>query len=130
MVEQCCGRPARFKQCAEPVWDPLIEAVGRRLTGTFMWMCEEEFADGTSLHAYKHIHTRRYLYLTPDGRAFAYAPCGGRLRMQLAHAIEEALCTWWVLSGWDDEDAQAIRDAVFRASERDTEEWTKGTKSL
>jgi hypothetical protein len=118
MIEQpFCGRSAQFKQYTTPVWEPLVAAVGPRLVGTFMWMQEEELPDGSALHAYKHIHTRRYLYLTEDGRAFSYAPCGGRLRMSLAHAIQEALCTWWVLSGWDAEDAEAVRDAVFRASD-------------
>jgi hypothetical protein len=115
----CGGRSAQFTQRREPVWEPLIAAVGPRLVGTFMWMYEEEFDNGSVLQVYKHIHTRRYLHLTADGRAFAYAPCGGRLRMSLAHALEEALCTWWVLSGWDAEDAEAVRDAVFRASEEE-----------
>jgi hypothetical protein len=119
MAEQSsCGLAGRVTQYSAPVWEPLIAAVGPRLAETFMWMHEEELDDGSVLHAYKHIHTRRYLYLTPDGRAFAYAPCGAHLRMQLAHAIQDALCTWWVLSGWDAEDAQAVRDAIFRASEQ------------
>ena len=117
MIEEpFCGWPAKDTQYTAPVWEPLIAAVGPRLVETFMWMEEEELPDGSALHAYKHKHTRRYLYLTEDGRAFAYAPCGGRLRMSLAHAIQEALCTWWVLSGWDAEDAEAVREAVYRAS--------------
>ena len=116
---RCCGQLGRLEQYKAPVWEPLVAVVGQRLAETFMWMQENELDDGTVLHAYKHIHTRRYLHLTADGRAFAYAPCGGRLRMSLAHALEEALCTWWVLSGWDEEDAEAVRDAVFRASEEE-----------
>ena len=61
------------------MWEPLIEAVGERLVGTFMWMYEEEMADGTILHVYKHVHTRRYMHLSTDGRAYAYTPCGMRL---------------------------------------------------
>ena len=76
----CYGRRARMTQGDSPVWEPLIEAVGERLVGTFMWMYEEEMADGTILHVYKHIHTRRYMHLATDGRAFAYTPCGMRLR--------------------------------------------------
>ena len=38
--------------------------------------------------------------------------------MRLDHAIEQALCTWWILSGWDAQDAEAVGDAVMRASER------------
>ena len=120
--DYCWGSPARVTQGDSPVWEPLIEAVGERLVGTFMWMYEEEMADGTILHVYKHIHTRRYMHLSTDGRAFAYTPCGMRWKMDMSHAIEEALCPWWILSGWDDEDAAAVRDAVHRASERTIQE--------
>lgn len=121
----CYGRLARITQGDSPAWEPLIEAVGERLVGTFMWMYEEEMADGTILHVYKHIHTRRYMHLATDGRAFAYTPCGMRWRMEMSHAIEEALCPWWILSGWEVEDAAAVRDAVYRASERTTQEHIK-----
>ena len=121
----CYGRAARVTQSDSPVWEPLIEAVGERLVGTFMWMYEEEMADRTILQVYKHIRTRRYMHLSTDGRAYAYTPCGMRWRTDMSHAIEEALCTWWILSGWDDEDAAAVRDAVFRASERATQEHIK-----
>lgn len=113
-----CGQRGSLVRYLAPVWEPLVAAVGQRLAETFMWMHEEELDDGSVLHAYKHVHTRRYLYLTPDGRAFAYAPCGGYLPMRLDHAIEQALCTWWILSGWDAQDAEAVGDAVMRASER------------
>jgi hypothetical protein len=122
----CCGRSARGTRSDTPVWEPLIAAVGERLVGTFMWMYEEEMADGTVLHVYKHIHTRRYMHLATDGRAYAYAPCGGRLRMQMSHAIQEALCPWWVLSGWDAEDAEAVRDAVVRASDQAIRDASRG----
>jgi hypothetical protein len=121
----CWGSPARVTQGESPVWEPLMEAVGERLVGTFMWMYEEEMADGTILHVYKHIHTRRYMHLSTDGRAFAYTPCGMRWRTEISHAIEEALCSWCILSGWDDEDAAAVRDAVHRASERETQKHIK-----
>ena len=64
----------------------------------------------------KHIHTRRYLYLSVDGRAFEGAPCGGFVPMRLDFAIEQGLCTWWILSGWEAEDAEPVRDAVVRAA--------------
>lgn len=123
MLERCsCGWSARLTQYTEPVWEPLIAAVGQRLAETFMWMEEEELADGSVLHVYKHIHTRRYLYLTASGRAFEYAACGGRVPIRLDHAIEQALCTWWILSGWDAQDADAVQDAVLRACEQASEE--------
>jgi hypothetical protein len=119
MAEQrSCGHLGRLAQYTAPVWEPLVVAVGERLAETFMWMHEEELDDGLVLHAYKHIHTRRYLYLTADGRAFEPAPCGGFVPMRLDHAIEQALCSWWLLSGWDAQDAEALRDAVLRACDQ------------
>jgi hypothetical protein len=115
---RACGHLGWLVQYKAPVWQPLVVAVGQRLADTFMWMHEEELDDGSVLHAYKHIHTRRYLYLTTDGRAFEHASCGGFVPMRLDHAIEQALCTWWILSGWDAQDAEAVRDAVLRACEQ------------
>ena len=66
----------RAIQGATPDWQPLLDAVGERLTGDFMWMVEVELATGTRLHAYKHYHTRRYVHLDHDGRAFAYESPG------------------------------------------------------
>jgi hypothetical protein len=112
----CCGLRAREHQFDAPVWDPLLAAVGERLTRGFMWMGEETLEGGQALHVYKHTWTRRYLHLTEDGRAFAYAPCGSYLRTRLDWAIEEALCVWWLMPGWEPEDHQAIRDASLRAN--------------
>ncbi|MGH3994438.1 MAG: hypothetical protein ACRDSN_18500 [Pseudonocardiaceae bacterium] len=36
-------------------------------------MFEVELTDGTALQAYKHIDTRRYVHLAPDGAAVAFA---------------------------------------------------------
>jgi hypothetical protein len=55
-----------------PDWKPLLDAVGEELTGDFMWMFEVELTDGTRLQAYKHIDTRRYVHLDPEGAAFVY----------------------------------------------------------
>jgi hypothetical protein len=54
-----------------PEWRPLEDAL-RQQIGEFMWMFEVELFDGTLLQAYKHIHTRRYVHLAPDGTAFTY----------------------------------------------------------
>ena len=67
------------------------------------------------MHAYKHICTRRYLFLTEDGRAFEYTRCGRFLPLRLDFAIEAALCTWWILSDREQEDADTIRAAVLAA---------------
>lgn len=110
-----CGLHGFLVQYDEPLWEPLLRVVGERLTGTFMWMDEEEMEDGTRLQAYKHIHTRRYLYLTEEGKAFKRAPCGRFCLQRLDFALEYALCGWWVLSGWEAEDAEAVRKAILDA---------------
>lgn len=117
MPEHCPhGRPASVVQYDCPVWGPLEAAVGTRLAEGFMWMHEARLAGGATMHAYKHIHTRRYLHLSADGRrAFEYAPCGDYVPLRLDDAIEAALCTWWLLAGWEPEDREAILDAVLRA---------------
>jgi hypothetical protein len=56
-----------------PDWAPLLD-LARIYVDEFMWMFEVKLRDGTSLHAYKHVWTRRYLYLTADRRAFGW--CG------------------------------------------------------
>jgi hypothetical protein len=115
--DHCNATHGRLLQYDDPVWEPLLAAVGERLTGSFMWMHEEVLAGGLAVHAYKHKVTRRYLYLSEDGRAFDRAACGGFVEVQMHRAIEAALCPWWLLAGWEPEDVAAIRDAILRASE-------------
>jgi hypothetical protein len=115
--QPCLGREGRLSQYDEPVWEPLVEVVGERLAEGFMWMHEEELEGGLSLHAYKHIFTRRYLYLTEDRRAFELARCGRFVRLRLDFAIEAALCTWWILDGWEELDRKAVGEAVMRSQE-------------
>jgi hypothetical protein len=59
-------------QFEHPEWRPLATLLGEHLAARFMWMHEIRLADGTAVHAYKHVRTRRYLHLAFDGRAFAY----------------------------------------------------------
>jgi hypothetical protein len=98
----------------EPEWRPLLDAVGERLAEGFMWMFVD-LENGWRLHAYKHCYTRAYLFLTEDGRAFQWAPCGRYAPQRLDWAIEQALCPWWTVSGWEAEDVEAIREAVLNA---------------
>ncbi len=115
MTTPCCaGYAAEDLQFDVPTWEPLREAVGMRLADGFMWMQEQTLPDGTAVQAYKHIHTRRYLYLADGARAFE-AACGRFVRLRLDFAIQRALCTWWLLSGWEQEDADAIREAIEAA---------------
>jgi hypothetical protein len=111
----CCGLRARERQFDEPVWEPLLVAMGERLAGGFMWMGEFTLDTGQALHGYKHIWTRRYLHLTEDGCAFTYTPCGAYMRTRLDWAIDEALRVWWLMSGWEPEDRDAISEAWRRA---------------
>ena len=62
-------------QGERPNWQPLEAMVGDVLAGEFMWMFQVDLADGTAVHAYKHICTRRYLHLAEDGRTFAFTFC-------------------------------------------------------
>ena len=72
-----------------PVWEPLIAVLGELLVGRFMWMAKLRLEDGTSLHAYKHHWTRRYLHLDPEGNAYAYDGVGYH-RTELREAIDDA----------------------------------------
>jgi hypothetical protein len=68
-------------QHEEAVWEPLRAAVGLYHADWFMWMFEIELADGSRVHSYKHIHTRRYLHLDGEGHAFVY--CGDHLYREI-----------------------------------------------
>ncbi len=59
-------------QFQHPDWEPLLGLAGAELARWFMWMGELRLSDGTRVHGYKHVETRRYLHLSPDGRAFEY----------------------------------------------------------
>jgi hypothetical protein len=55
----------------DPTWEPLLAAVGGHHAEWFKWMYEIELADGSRVHAYKHVITRCYMHLSEDGRAFS-----------------------------------------------------------
>jgi len=103
-----------LKQFDEPDWAPLRELVGMDLADWFMWMHEIELADATSVHAYKHVATRRYFHLAHDGRAFTYVPRGGYLEIHPRHAIDLAFEDWDELAPAP-EDPEAVRAALRRA---------------
>jgi len=96
------GRTTQFER---PDWDPLIDLVGLVLVRSFMWMNEIELEDGTVVHAYKHIWTRRYVHAAKDGRMFEYRRPGRYREVDAAQALEVAFCMWTP----DDED---VRDAL------------------
>lgn len=83
----------RVIQDEAPDWAPLRAVVDGSLVEWFMWMYEVRLGDGSPLHAYKHVTTRRYLHLTADGRAFDYRD--GRFgRIALASSIVRAFAGW------------------------------------
>ncbi len=81
-------------QAGVPNWAPLEAVVGRDLAGWFMWIYEIELADGSRIHAYKHMTTRRYLHLVSDGRAFEHHADGRYGEVGLASAIVRAFSGW------------------------------------
>src|SRR5215467_7850542 len=87
------GNPLRVE---EPVWDPLLELIGERLTGYFMWMGAIQLADGRRVHAYKHRTTRRYIHLGEDGSAFEYTQRSTYRPLEHWDAVSEAF------EGWED----------------------------
>jgi hypothetical protein len=62
----------------------------------FMWMGAAEFADGRTVHSYKHAGTRRHLHIDESGHAYQFLARadGGRYlplldpRQAISHALE------------------------------------------
>lgn len=52
------GIKGEATQGEEPNWEPLVNAVGERVTRDFMWMFEVELTDGRSLQAYKILDSQ------------------------------------------------------------------------
>ena len=78
-------------------------------------MCELRTRAGVAYHAYKHRETRRYLHLGPEAEAIE--PVGDHRyeRIDLADALEDALCPWWEDLGATPEDTVACWIAIERA---------------
>ena len=97
-----------------PVWQPLLDLIGVQLVEWFMWMFEIELADGTRVHAYKHVSTRRYFHLGEDGRAFAYRSEDRYAEISPHEAIDEAFTGWEGLLP-QPSDPEVVRAALRRA---------------
>ena len=101
-----------------PCWGPLIDLVGLRLVRDFMWMFEVQLDDASTLHAYKHIETRRYLHLHEDGgRTFAYVD-GDRYREFDPRLALRAVFADWERTVPECDDREAIRVALANAYAR------------
>lgn len=97
----------------EPDWKPLEDLLGVDLVGAFMWMFEVDLADGTSVHAYKHVATRAYIYLAVDGRTFVY------VRSDHYREIPPHVAVALAFDGWEGLQPQprqpnTVRDALRR----------------
>lgn len=84
-----------------------------------MWMFEVELTDGTALQAYKHIDTRRYVHLAPDGAAFAFAPPDRYESVPAAVAFAAVFAPLPCLAGVTEEQIVASSAAVERLTHRD-----------
>jgi len=109
-------------QCTAPNWKPLQLVLHEDdLVGWFMWMFETRCEGGIHLHAYKHVTTRRYLHLTPGGKAYWYdasVPLSKPSRynpIALDRAITAALGDWWDEPHATERDKRFAREAIVRA---------------
>ena len=105
-------------QWEKPNWRPLVDAVGEVVAGHFMWMHEIELTDGTTLQAYKHIDTRRYVHLAPDGTAFVYEPEDRYRAIPVGDAFVAVFASLPGLMGVTGEQVEASWAAVERLEHR------------
>ena len=98
-------------QSERPDWRPLRRIVPDVLVETFMWMFEVRLP-GRRVHAYKHVVTRRYLFLSLDGAAYAYLDGDRYTRVPTANALELALAPWWEELGASPEETAAAWAAL------------------
>jgi hypothetical protein len=106
----------KSSQGDRPEWRPLLDAVGERVTGDFMWMFEVELTGGTPLQAYKHIDTRRYVHLAPDKEAFVFEPPDRYRSASAAEVLAAVFAPLPRLAGVTDEQISASWGAVERLS--------------
>jgi hypothetical protein len=107
---------SKGSQGYRPEWGPLLEAVGEQVTGDFMWMFEVELTNGTPLQAYKHVDTRGYVHLAPDGGAFVFEPPDRYRSVPVADVLAAVFAPLPGLVGVTDEQIDASWAAVERLS--------------
>jgi hypothetical protein len=101
-------------QCDRPNWNPLLDLLGEQLVCEFMWMSQIDLADGTTVHAYKHILTRHYLHASEDGRTFAFTLSGRYRPTPPYDAMCAAFDDWERLTG-DDAEVKTVGEALREA---------------
>ena len=69
----------RYDHDREHDWEPLnrladlATRAGHPVAADyFMWMGAADFADGRTVHSYKHVDTRQYLHLDESGHAYRF----------------------------------------------------------
>lgn len=116
------GIKGEMTQGERPQWGPLVDAVGERVAGDFMWMFEVELSDGRSLQAYKHIDTRRYAHLAADGQAYFYEPPDRYVPIPTSEIVAAVFRTLHRLGGVTEGQILDSRNAVDRLYERESQE--------
>lgn len=74
-------RDSRFRgtfiQAEHPDWEPALALLGPSLTPWFQWMEELRLDDGTQVHVYRHVSTRRAIHIAAGAhRTFFFDPDG------------------------------------------------------
>jgi hypothetical protein len=103
-------------QC-EPIWEPLEKLLPLELVEGFMSMYQTSTHEGPTIHAYKHIDTRRYLFLDETGDSWRYTNGDGHsyCRIPLGTALEEAFCGWADLVGYEPELGALVGEQIAKA---------------
>lgn len=96
----------------EPDFEPLTQLLPDELCRHFMAMYQSPSPDGVVIHAYKHIDTRRYLFIDDDGGTWSYGGMSSYSRIPLGSALEEAFCGWGDLVGYEPADAALVTRMV------------------
>lgn len=95
-----------------------MDLVGPVLINWFMWMGEIRLHNGMSVHAYKHVETRRYLHLADGHTAFTYIEPDYYSRIRLDSALAEAFCDWDLVgSEKPSEDVAAYKDIRLKLTD-------------
>jgi hypothetical protein len=103
-----------------PEWEPLRAVAGDEVIGNFMWMHEVRLRDGSPVHAYKHIDSRRYVHLGLDGQGYAYVEERYR-RVEARRLFMGIACDLAQLRPRDDIEVRAmwaVVDRLDRMAER------------
>lgn len=103
----------------EPDWTGLEALLPILLCGPFMWMGVVQLEHGTTLGAYKHHTTRRYLHLDNEGATYAYRGPAGYCRVRHHDAIEHVFDPSWILRCASEDEKRAVMDALDEAVKRD-----------